>query len=404
MKKLTAILLSLTLLLCGCDSSAAGATNLMEDVPVRIVCLAKHPDRSTEVTDFAVRLFQTCLIDEKNTLISPLSVLSALGMTANGADGETLSQMETVLGSDREKLNYYLYSLMDGQSEQLKLANSIWFRDHDLNVKDVFLETNANYYQADMFQAPMDTATLDAINSWVEEHTDGMIPKILENLDPDTVMCLINALTFDAKWEDVYESHQVGESTFTLENGIPLTVEYMKSTEHAYLEAENATGFIKYYEGRNYAFVALLPKEGMTVAEYAETLTGEGVQALLSSPQDIVTYVTMPKFETEYDVNMAYFLQDMGMMDAFNEDTADFSQLGTSENGNIYISKVIHKTRISVAEEGTKAAAVTAVIAAEGAAAPIEDYRRVTLDRPFVYMLIDCRENVPIFIGTLMDP
>lgn len=402
MKRRTAMLLVLALLLTACGNIQATAKNLMGDVPARIVCLAEQPDRSTEAADFALKLFQESLDGERNTLVSPLSVLLALGMTANGADGETLAQMEHTLGSDVENLNYYLYSLMDGQSDQLKLANAIWFRDHGLTVKDTFLETNANYYQADMFQAPMNAATAGEINAWVEEHTDRMIPGIIDELDPDTVMCLVNALAFDAKWEEIYLEHQVDESTFNAANGLPRTVEYMNSQEYAYLEDENATGFVKYYEGRNYAFAALLPNEGVSVEDYVNSLTGTHLQEMLASPRKITTYTTMPKFETEYDAELSEVLKAMGMTDAFDADGADFSRMATAEY-NIYISQVLHKTEISVAEEGTRAAAVTAVIAANGAA-PIEDYRTVTLNRPFVYMIFDCQENVPLFLGTLLDP
>lgn len=402
MKRRTAMLLVLALLLTACGNIQATVKNLMGDVPARIVCLAEQPDRSTEAADFALKLFQESLDGERNTLVSPLSVLLALGMTANGADGETLAQMEHTLGSDVENLNYYLYSLMDGQSDQLKLANAIWFRDHGLTVKDTFLETNANYYQADLFQAPMNAATAGEINAWVEEHTDRMIPGIIDELDPDTVMCLVNALAFDAKWEEIYLEHQVDESTFNAANGLPRTVEYMNSQEYAYLEDENATGFVKYYEGRNYAFAALLPNEGVSVEDYVNSLTGTHLQEMLASPRRITTYTTMPKFETEYDAELSEVLKAMGMTDAFDADGADFSRMATAEY-NIYISQVLHKTEISVAEEGTRAAAVTAVIAANGAA-PIEDYRTVTLNRPFVYMIFDCQENVPLFLGTLLDP
>lgn len=402
MKKMTAVLLIFALLLTACGNAPAKAKNLMDDVPTRIVCLAEQPDRSTEAADFALKLFRESLDGERNTLVSPLSVLLALGMTVNGADGETLAQMEHTLGSDVENLNYYLYSLMDGQGDQLKLANAIWFRDHDLTVKDTFLETNANYYQADLFQTPMDAAAADTINAWVEEHTDGLIPGIIDELDPDTVMCLVNALAFDAKWEEIYLEHQVGESTFNAANGLPRTVEYMNSQEYAYLEDENATGFVKYYEGRNYAFAALLPNEGVSIEDYVNSLTGASLRDLLAIPQQITTYATMPKFETEYDAELSKVLKAMGMTDAFDADGADFSRMATAEY-NIYISQVLHKTYISVAEEGTRAGAATAVVMVDGAAM-IEDYRTVTLNRPFVYMIFDCRENVPLFIGTLMDP
>ena len=402
MKKMTAMLLIFALLLTACGNASAKAKNLMDDVPARIVCLAEQPDRSTEAADFALKLFRESLDGERNTLVSPLSVLLALGMTVNGADGETLAQMENTLGSDVENLNYYLYSLMDGQGDQLKLANAIWFRDHDLTVKDTFLETNANYYQADLFQTPMDAAAADTINAWVEEHTDGLIPGIIDELDPDTVMCLVNALSFDAKWEEIYMEHQVGESTFNAANGLPRTVEYMNSQEYAYLEDENATGFVKYYEGRNYAFAALLPNEGVSIEDYVNSLTGASLRDLLAIPQQITTYATMPKFETEYDTELSKVLKALGMTDAFDADGADFSRMATAEY-NIYISQVLHKTYISVAEEGTRAGAATAVVMVDGAAM-IEDYRTVTLNRPFVYMIFDCRENVPLFIGTLMDP
>lgn len=402
MKKRTAMLLILALLLTACGSTPVeNSTDLMDDVPARVVCLAEHPDRATEAADFILRLFQSCLDGEKNTLVSPLSLLLALGMTANGADGETLAQMENTLGSDTENLNYWLYSLMGGQSDQLKLANAIWFRDHGLTVKDTFLETNANYYHADLYQAPMDAATANAVNAWVEEHTDGMIPGILDKLDPDTVMCLVNALAFDAKWEEPYLEHQVGESTFNAANGLPRTVEYMNAKEYAYLEDENATGFVKYYEGRQYAFAALLPNEGVSIEDYVNSLTGAHLREMLASPRSITTYATMPKFETEFSTELSDALKAMGMTDAFEPDKADFSRLGTAEN-NIYISQVLHKTFLSVAEEGTRAGAATAVVMADGAAM-IEDYRRVTLNRPFVYMIVDCQENVPLFIGALMD-
>ncbi len=403
MKKLTAIFLILALFLTACGASPDGVESLMEDVPARVICLAEEPVGSAEATDFAVRLFQNSLKEGKNTLISPLSVLSALAMTANGADGGTLAQMEEALGMTTESMNPYLYSFMDGQTDALKLANSIWFKDSEsLTVKDTFLETNANYFHADLFKTAMDNATLEAVNNWISEKTDGTIPKMLDQINSNTVMYLINALAFEAAWETVYTDTQIREHIFTKEDGTQQTVEFMSSEEYSYLEDENATGFLKYYEGRNYAFAALLPNEGVSVADYVASLTGEHLQELLTNSEQVTTYARLPKFETEYSVEMSDILKAMGMTDAFDVELADFSRLGSSDNGNIYISQVLHKTFLSVAEQGTKAGAATGVEMAEGAAL-IEDYRTVTLDRPFVYMLIDCEENLPFFIGTLMD-
>ena len=402
MKKLTAIVLLFSLLLTACGSSS-NVTDLMEDVAARVVCLAEEPDCGAEAADFAVRLLQNS-ISEENTLLSPLSVLSALAMTANGAKGETLAQMEQTLGMSTANMNSYLYSILDRQDKTLKLANSIWFTDDDtFTVAPDFLETNANYYQADIFQTTFDQAACDAINDWVSRKTDGMIPEILDEIPEVAVIYLVNALSFEGEWTETYKENQVHEDTFTKEDGTEQTVALLRSSEQHYLEDEMATGFVKYYKGGRYAFAALLPNEGVTVAEYAATLTGEHLQALLAQPEEVKVYARIPKFEAEYDTELSEVLTAMGMEDAFDDEKADFSGLGTSEKGNICISRVLHKTFISVAEQGTKAGASTVVEMVMATGAPVEDSRYVTLDRPFVYMILDRETNLPLFIGTLMD-
>lgn len=396
-KKGMAVILLLALLLTGCGNQP---TNLMEDVPERIVCLAEQPEKQAEATDFALRLFRSCLTEGENTLVSPLSVLAALGMTANGARGDTLDQMEQTLGMSVAELNAWIYCYMEAQSQQLKLANSIWFRD-GLTVGQDFLETNADFYQADMFQAAFTSETCGAINDWVSEKTDGMIPQILDEIPADAVMYLVNALAFEAEWPEPYREDQVWESVFTREDGAAQTVELMYSEETVYLEDENAAGFLKYYSGGRYAFAALLPKEGLSVAEYVQTLTGEHLQALLSSAQETTVYAAIPKFEAQYGAELSDILQAMGMTDAFDEMKADFT--GISQDGGLFISRVLHKSSIAVAEQGTRAGAATAVEMREGAAMLQQEPKTVILDRPFVYMLIDCEQNLPFFLGALMD-
>jgi serpin B len=153
---------------------------------------------------------------------------------------------------------------------------------------------------------------------------------------------------------------------------------------------------MKKYNGGQYAFVALLPKDGISVSEYIAALDGADLYAMLSNPQHTTVYTTLPKFETEYDVEMSGILKGMGMPNAFNSN-ADFS--GISPSG-IYISRVLHKTFISVSERGTKAGAATAV--EMNCTGYPQDPKEVYLDRPFVYMLVDLENNIPFFIGTLM--
>ena len=173
----------------------------------------------------------------------------------------------------------------------------------------------------------------------------------------------------------------------------------MYSEEYRYLEDENATGFVKYYADRAYAFVALLPNEDVSLEAYTASLTGEHMNQLFTDSQDIMVNAAIPKFQCEFNTEMSDVLRSMGMTDAFNPSLADFSQLGHFDRGNIYISRVLHKTYISVDHKGTKAGAATAVEVRE-MGAPIMS-ESVHLDRPFIYMLIDCRENLPVFIGAL---
>ena len=394
--------------LSGCATTVQAA-NLMEGVtPNKVTALNDLSDQNAAITDFAIRLFQTSEENGKNTLVSPLSVLCALAMTANGAEEETLQQMEDVLGMTTEEMNLYLYSYMQDlpqdEKYKLSLANSIWFTDHErFTVNQDFLQTTADYYGADIYKAPFNEQTCKDINNWVKEKTDGMIPSALDKIPADALMYLINALAFDAEWADIYEKYQVKDGEFTKEDGTKQKCELMYSTESNYFEDAKATGFLKYYKSGKYAFVAMLPKEGVSVSEYIASLTGESLNEMLSNPEHTTVYTSIPKFETSYSVEMTEILKSMGMTEAFDPNNADFAGLGSSTGGNISISRVIHKTFISVEEKGTKAAAVTIVEPGDGAAMEPEQPKEVYLDRPFVYMLIDCENNIPFFIGTMMD-
>lgn len=368
------------------------------------------PEDMRPITEFGVTLLQNTLKNsdsDKNVLVSPLSVLMALAMTSNGAEGETKAQMEAVLG---ENLNAYLSSyrlnLPSDEKSSLHLANAIWFKDMELlQVKEEFLKANADYYDAAIYKAPFDATTLQDINNWVEYHTDGMIKNILDKISEDAALYLVNALSFDAEWSSVYYENQIREGIFTKEDGTAQQAEMMYSEEHRYLEDEWATGFMKYYRGQKYAFVALLPKEGITVADYVESLTGEHLKELLEVQEYQTVDVMMPKFETEYSIELNDVLKQMGMVNAFDRDIADFSAMATvPPDWNISISRVLHKTFITVDERGTKAGAATVVqMDCTTTSIDVELPKQVFLDRPFVYLLIDCEKNEPFFMGTMMD-
>lgn len=361
------------------------------------------------ITDFSVRLFQNCVTDTENTLISPISLLYALAMTANGAANETLLQMEQVFRIPMDTLNPYLSDYLKTlpctDEYKFHIANSIWLNeDKRFTVKDTFLETNKNFYDATIQKEAFNAGTAKKINGWVKKHTDGMIPNIINEIPSDAVMYLINALAFDAKWQEIYLTHQVRTGNFTAYDGAVKETEFMYSQEQIYLEDENSVGFMKYYKDGKYAFVAILPPENTTISTYITSLNSEKLQEMLQNAKDIKVNAAIPKFETEYSLEMSKALYNLGITDAFDENLADFSGIGTSENGNLFINSVLQKTFISVNETGTKAGAATLIAICDSAAfIEPEEIKTVYLDRPFVYMLIDCEKKIPLFMGTVID-
>lgn len=362
-----------------------------------------------DTADFSIALLQKNLENgEKNVMVSPVCVLTALAMTANGAEGETLAQMQQVLGKSQnlEQLNQNIKawseSLTNTKDTALKVANSIWFKDDEsrIQVDESFLEKNAAYYNADIYKAAFDESTLNDMNNWVSAKTEGRVKDILDKIPDDAVMYLVNALAFDAEWRWVYYESQVWDGTFYAGNGEEEKVPFMHSEEGLFLQDENATGFVKPYK-EGYSFVAILPNAGISPQEYVASLSGEKFLQLLEGQKQTTVYASIPKFEAEYEVEMKDILMELGMPDAFDADKADFSKLGVSAEGNIYLSRVIHKTYISVNEKGTEAGAATVVEATAETAALVEEYYEVYLERPFVYAIVENETNIPLFIGTV---
>ena len=378
-------------------------TDLMSGITKREVAGWRvDQEDAVAVSDFALRLFRQCEQDGKNTLVSPLSVLAALGMTANGAAGNTLAQMETTFGLERTEVNNYFLNTLSADGP-LKMANAVWYNSASgFAPKQAFLQANADYYGAGACRAPFDESTRKEINDWVKTHTDGMIPEILDQIPGNAVMYLVNALAFEAKWREPFNEVGTAKGTFTREDGVKQTADFMhKGDEGTYLENDKATGFIKSYADGGYTFAALLPKKGVSVADLVASLDGKALQALLTKRQHVTVDVTMPRFKCGYGTDLADVMAAIGMPDAFSDSAADFTAMGNLAQGELYIGRILHKAYIEVDECGTKAAAATAVEMIAKSAAPVET-KTVKLDRPFVYMILDSK-NVPVFIGTLMD-
>ncbi len=451
MRKLSTILLIGIMIFSFWSCSAGNSGNqaslegdLMKDIDVDISMSQEEMTKDLDgqgsryLAKFSASLIKACN-SEDNVLISPLSVIYALAMTTNGAKGESQYQLldaltegeagVTTCGTSstgvgdiwdekQDDLNRFLRAYLNkmatkkewlekegGTQGELHIANSIWFKDDEsLQIEKDFLKTNGTYYDAGIVKTRFNEETRQQINKWIEDNTAGMIKDMLKELPDEAVMYLINALSFEGNWVSPFGEYQVHEGVFHGENGDTEGISFMYDEEGDYLEDEKAKGFIKYYYGWEYGFAALLPKEGVTVDEYIESMDGEALQNMIKNPSYKRVNYSIPKFSEESSLSLVGAFKKLGVETPFDSDNADFSKLGTSSNGNIYIGNIFHDTYIEVDEKGTKAGAATIVEMVEETAIEFEDKpEEVYLDRPFIYMIVDLKLGIPVFIGTIKN-
>lgn len=348
--------------------------------------------------DFSYNLFKNTYSDSKNALISPTSVMYALAMAANGASGNTLSQIEAAFGTDRDTVNKYLRSYRSSlpkDDSTLSLSQSVWVNSQ-CDVKNSFLKTNADYFGADIFSAPMNMSTVDEINRWVSDKTDGEIERALNRLSPNDLLVLVNATLFEGKWETEYKDTAVREGSFYNINSLKANVNYLYSTEDIYISGEGFSGFVKPYAGERFAFAALLPSEDSSLSSLVSSLSGNELGTLIENASRQEVSVAIPEFSIKCDTPLIEVLKKMGITDAFTSE-ADFSDM-TSEK--VFLSGAEHKASIKLNRHGTKAAATTTIVATKRA----ESVRKsVTLNRPFLYVIYDAEADMPAFIGAVTN-
>ncbi len=350
-------------------------------------------------------LQKTVTKDTENDLVSPLSAALCLGLIANGANGNTLAQLESLFGMDIDAFNQATYaytsSLHNDKDSQVQIANSIWIKEGSLNIRPAFLQTNADFYGAQAYSAPFDNTTLQDINNWCYNKTKGKINKILEQIDPGSVMYLINALDFDAKWATPYEESDILSATFHNYDESTTEVDMLCSTQYnSYLSNKYAIGFTRPYLGGNYSFVGMLPNEGVDIYDYVQSLNGETWRSTLQNASDTTVFARMPEFEYETDMLLNDALKALGVTDMF-DGSADFSKM--DETTNLYCDFIKQKTFIQVDRKGTKAAAITMGGMKETSLPhPIESVY-ITLDRPFLYAIVDNATALPLFIGIVTN-
>ncbi len=398
--------LCLTLCCCGEKShSLTGEYTRSGSVPVYNFFAeeAQTPENYQEFTsaymDFAANLLKNAESDE-SLVLSPLSLYTALSMTANGAGGKTLRELEKTLGQELtiSEINTFIHYLnervkvLNSEEGFVNSANSLWIRDN-YSVKAQFLQTVVNYFDAEVFRTALNA---DEINGWIEDKTDGEIKDMLSDLDKDTAMVLVNALLFDDQWLTEYEESDIYDAGFRGTKGEEL-VSFMSSNEML-IEAKDAKGIVKSYKNTPCKFVAILPDENVSIDEYAATLSGAKLESLLGSANGVNRCVAhLPQFELRSKLSLNDTAKAMGIELMFT-DEANFDGLTMSDG--LYVSDILQESFVEVNSKGTKAGSSSAVIMEDSLAIPT-DFEELKFDRPFVFMIVENESNLPLFIGTV---
>ena len=364
------------------------------------------------VTDLSFKLFREIGMEDissgRNVMLSPVSLISAMGIVENGAAGATLESLEKGSGISLDDLNawYDAWSstIMADKDHSLKTANSLWFKDDYLDMSEDYLRKVREVYDADIYGAPFDDSTIEDMNRWADSKTDGMIHKIVGEEVKKQCLAAMNAVIFDDTWRDKYREEDVHEHAFfNLENGDRQLCTMLTSYDEGwpYFEDENFTGTTRYYKS-GYSINLILPKEGMDMADAVDKLTGEAYRKLIDGTENKNVYLELPEFS--YDYSTETILDKLEAMGIGNlrPGEADFS-LMTNDPHQLGISFIVQKTRIELDRKGTKAAAITIVFEEDGCADPGEDMlRNIILNRPFIFVICD-RQGEPVFIGTMSD-
>jgi serpin B len=364
---------------------------------------------------FGLKVFRAINNDEKikNVFISPLSISMALGMTLNGANGATKEAMQTALelaGLSDQQINENYQSLIDllvGLDPKVKfqIANSIWYKN-TFAFKESFIDLNKQYFYAQVagldFNNPQ---SANIINSWVEENTNGKIKKIVDQIDPQIVMFLINAIYFKGVWTYEFDKNQTQDDLFNLPDGSQKSVPMMaQSREFSYYASDQFQAVDLPYGDELFSMTIILPNPQIDVNDFMATLSAENWNLWTGSFSETKGTLFFPRFKLEYEKLLNEVLKSLGMAIAFDPGQADFTRMFDKVGDiNLYIDKVKHKSFVEVNEEGTEAAAVTSVeigVTSVGPGSPFV----MRVDRPFIFAIRENHSGTILFIGKIIDP
>ncbi len=343
----------------------------------------------------------------ENVVISPLSVAQALGMTANGADGETLRQMLDVIGSDDLTMMNDAYKnirdvLHSADSHvNIDIANSVWYHQ-DLPSKDTFRQTVEQYYDASFRGLDFSDkeGSKKTINDWVSNKTREKISSIIDEIKDSQYMFLVNAVYFLGKWQYQFDKSDTREESFYLSDGSEVQVSMMnQEADLQFYSGDDCRAVKLPYGNGTFYMVVVLPDSDNKVDQFISEMNSEKWNSVLNGMQEQTLALYMPRFETSYDVELNAQLIEMGMELPFTN-VADFS--GMIENTPVKIDEVKHKTFIKVDEEGTEAAAATSVgmVVTSIGNGPLQ----FRVDRPFFFAIAEEKSGAILFSGKIENP
>jgi serpin B len=369
------------------------------DAPKEIELAEGEQELINSNNDFAFNLFRKAR-GEKSKILSPLSITFALGMLNNGADGQTLQEINQTLGfgeAGADGINAFCQKMLkeantlDERTNAL-IANTIFVNEGcDYHLQEGFIDKANTYYDAQPQNRDFaDGETMDVINQWASDHTMGMIPEVLneDSFNPGAVSYLLNALYFKGIWSSPFRKENTQDEPFGGGEEVPMM--HKEDTELLYAENDLYQAVRLPYGNGAYRMDIFLPREDKTVGEVLETLSGSHWQ-----PEYIQTDVDLklPRFETDTNQNLVGVMADLGMPKAFTFE-ADFPYFC---NGEPYISNMFQVAKIKLDEEGTVAAAVTVIEMTESAEP--EEPKPFHADRPFLYIISEQSTGAIFFIG-----
>ena len=341
-----------------------------------------------------------------SSVISPMSVTYLMAMLANGAEASTREEIMATIGAkdfDINEMNaFYAYLMQRAKTADkhttLNIANYIAL-NKEFQLKKKYASTIADSYKGAVealdFNNPESTKR---INGWCSEHTDNMIPSIIDQVEPSAVAYIMNAIYFNGTWADKFDKNNTKKEQF---NGYTRDIKYVdmmhRNAKYYYTSNDVYSAVTLPYGSGTYSMTVILPNEGKFIPDVTKALNAKSIASLRSNMDECIVDLKLPRFTTEMKLSLKDIIAKLGAPSMFDASRSDFSSFAS---GNVYVSEMLQKAKIEVSEEGTKAAAVTMGMVKLTSIRPDEP-RRVDFhcDHPFIYMIQDNYTGAILFMG-----